>query len=61
MAAGLRKPDVKIKDLEYLEKLIISNEIKPLHGKEYSLDELGKAQQYVETGHKIGNVTVNII
>ncbi len=60
MAAGLRKPDVKIKDLEYLEELLLNGELKPLHGKVYNLDELGSAQSYVETGHKVGNVSLII-
>ena len=60
MAAGLRKPNVKIKDLMYLEQLVISGELKPLHGKVYNLEELGEAQVYVETGHKVGNVTISI-
>lgn len=60
MAAGLRKPNVKIEDLSYLEELVRSGELKPLHGKVYKLKDLGKAQTYVETGHKVGNVTINI-
>lgn len=61
MAAGLRKPQTKIQDLCYLESLLRSRELKPLHGKIYNLDELGKAQTYVETGHKVGNVAIQII
>ncbi len=61
MAAGLRKPHIKIQDLIYLENLLKSNELKPLHGKSYSLEDLGKAQVYVETGHKVGNVTIDLI
>lgn len=60
MAAGLRKPHVKIKDLEYLEKLLEEGVLKTLNGKNYNFDELGKAQTYVETGHKVGNVTLSI-
>ena len=60
MAAGLRKPNVKIQDLLYLEELLRANELKPLHGKVYPLDELGNAQTYVEGGHKVGNVTIEV-
>jgi len=60
MAAGLRKANVKIKDLEYLEGLLRSKELKPLHGKLYSLTDLGVAQVYVESGHKVGNVVIEI-
>ncbi|MCD4826927.1 MAG: NAD(P)-dependent alcohol dehydrogenase [Acholeplasmataceae bacterium] len=61
MAAGLRKAKVKIKDLVELENLLRSGELKPLHGKVYPLESLGEAQAYVETGHKIGNVTIEMI
>ncbi len=60
MAAGLRKPHIKIADLEYLEELIRNKELTPLHGNEYPMDELGLAQDYVETGHKVGNVALVI-
>lgn len=60
MAAGLRKPNVKIEDLSYLEELVRSGELKPLHGKVYNLEDLGEAQVYVETGHKVGNVTIKV-
>ena len=61
MAAGLRKPHVKIEDLKYLEALVVSKELKPLIGKQFNLEELGQAQAYVETGHKVGNVTIKLI
>jgi NADPH:quinone reductase-like Zn-dependent oxidoreductase len=60
IAAGLRKPSVKINDLIYLEKLVRSGELKPLHGKIYKLEDLGEAQTYVEAGHKVGNVAIDI-
>jgi hypothetical protein len=46
--------------MTYLEKLVISGELKPLHGKVYNLEDLGEAQVYVETGHKVGNVTIKV-
>lgn len=61
MAAGLRKPEVKKEDLKYLENLLRSGELKPLHGSIYNLEDLGQAQVYVETGHKVGNVAVSLI
>ncbi|KFZ26068.1 MAG: Quinone oxidoreductase 1 [Candidatus Izimaplasma bacterium HR2] len=44
IAAGLREPNVKIEDLIYLEKLVISVELKPLYGK----------------SHNLGNVTIRV-
>ncbi len=60
MAAGLRKPDVKIRDLEYLEELVRQKEIKALHSQVFPFEKLGEAQAYVETGHKVGNVTLSV-
>lgn len=61
MAAGLRKTQTKIQDLLYLENLLRQGELKPLHGKVFKLEELGLAQTYVETGHKVGNVSIQMI
>ncbi len=60
MAAGLRKPNTKINDLSILEEMLQAGTLTPLHGNNYSLNDLGKAQTYVETGHKVGNVTITI-
>ena len=61
IAAGLRKPHIKLEDMTYLEQLLLSGELKPLHGKVYELEDLGEAQVYVETGHKVGNVVIEVL
>lgn len=60
MAAGLRKVAVKLQDMAHLEQLVINGELKPLIGKRFTLDQLSEAQTYVETGHKVGNVLIEI-
>ena len=58
-ATGLRKASLKHIDLEYWE-LLLKDGVEPLMDKEYSLEEMSKAQKYVESGHKKGNVTIKI-
>lgn len=59
-ATGLRKPEEKHKDLELLENLLQTGQIKPLMDKEYNFDEMIQAQKHVESGHKKGNVLIKI-
>lgn len=60
LAAGLRKPNVKIADLKQLEEMLLAKTLRPLIGRQFPLEQLGDAQRYVETGHKVGNVVVTI-
>jgi NADPH:quinone reductase-like Zn-dependent oxidoreductase len=50
----------RIEDLEFIKKLSESGEIKPVIDKKYSLEEIVKAHEYVDTGHKKGNVVIKI-
>lgn len=43
------------KDLNFLMDKILDGELKPVIGKTYDLDEIVKAHQDVETGHKLGS------
>ncbi|MCA9386869.1 NAD(P)-dependent alcohol dehydrogenase, partial [Candidatus Dojkabacteria bacterium] len=47
--------------LEYLIKLFKQNKFKVIIDKSFTLDEMVKAHSYVETGHKTGNVVINVI
>lgn len=60
MAAGLRKVPIKLKDMSYLEQLLLSDELHPYISKRYPLSKLGDAQAHVETGHKVGNVIIEL-
>lgn len=59
-ATGLRKPQQKHEDLEFLENLLVNKQINIMMDKEYPIEDMILAQKYVESGHKKGNVTVKI-
>lgn len=45
-------------DLVYLRKLVENNDITPVIDRSYPLDEAVAAYEYVNEGHKVGNVTI---
>lgn len=59
-ATGLRKPELKHSDLDFLEELLSNNEIKPFIEKVYNISEMTEAQKHVRTGHKKGNIIVDL-
>lgn len=48
-------------DLEFLKKIIEEDKFKPVIGKNFTLEKISEAHEYVETGHKVGNVAITII
>lgn len=50
----------KIENLQYLSELIKNKKIKTVISKRYSMDDVAEAHRYVETGHKKGNVIINV-
>jgi NADPH:quinone reductase-like Zn-dependent oxidoreductase len=48
-------------DMNYLAGLISGKKIKVVIDKTYSLENIQQAHQYVEDGHKAGNVVVRIV
>ena len=60
-ATGLRKPNLKHIDLEFLEGLLESGEITPLVDKVFSLSEMAEAQKLVKSGRKTGNVIIKVV
>lgn len=50
----------KVEELEYVQQLVASGEVKVLIDREYPLDEIVEAHAYVESGRKKGNVVIHV-
>jgi len=47
-------------DIRFLVELIIKKKLKVVIDREYSLDQIVEAHRYADTGHKAGNIIINI-
>jgi NADPH:quinone reductase-like Zn-dependent oxidoreductase len=48
------------KDMEFIKQLAINGILKPAIDKTYNLEQIPQAHEYVEQGHKKGNVVIRI-
>ncbi len=57
---GLRSTRQKIRDLEFLVKLVETGHIKPVIDKVFSLEQIVEAYRYIDKGLKQGNIVISI-
>lgn len=60
VAAGMKPANEKIENLKFISKLLKDKKIKTVISRSYSMDDIADAHRYVETGHKKGNVIINV-
>lgn len=57
---GLRKPEEMRKDLEFVRGLLDEGKINVMIDQVYPFEEIQKAHEYVDKGHKKGNVVIRV-
>lgn len=59
-ATGLRKDADKVKDMNILKAMIAGGELTSVIDRSYPLEQIAMAHEYVEQGHKRGNLVVTV-
>ena len=60
VAAGMKPAKEKAENLKYISELLKDEKIKTVISKSYSMEDIAEAHRHVETGHKVGNVIINV-
>jgi len=50
----------KKEDLDFMRKIIEEGTFKPIIDRTFDLEDISKAHEYVEKGHKVGNVAITV-
>jgi NADPH:quinone reductase-like Zn-dependent oxidoreductase len=58
---GLRSANEKLRDMDFVNKLMSIGKLKPLIDREYDIQQIRAAHGYVDKGHKRGNVVIKLI
>lgn len=59
-ATALQKSTKKIRDLEYINQVIEEEKYLPVIDREFPLEKIVEAHNYVKAGHKTGDVVITI-
>lgn len=60
-AAGIKPAEKKIENLQFLSKQLTKSTIKTCISIRYTMDDIREAHTLVESGHKKGNVIINVL
>lgn len=59
-ATGLRSDVDKLKDMESLKNMMVDGKIRSVIDRSYPIEQIKTAHEYVETGHKRGNLVISV-